>query len=93
MCVSVFFPLPADDGGSGKSLFQCGSLTRHIWALWSPISVPVSTVVAIFFFNVPKKKNNIKNKKNTEIEKKKKKKVKETENKPIHLHLDIFQFL
>lgn len=49
MCVSVFFPLPADDGGSGKSLFQCGSLTRHIWALWSPISVPVSTVVAIFF--------------------------------------------
>lgn len=46
-----------------------------------------------FFFNVPKKKKNIKNKKIYRNRKKKKKKVKETENKPIHLHLDIFQFL
>lgn len=72
MCVCrCFFPLPADDGGSGKSLFHCGSLTRHIGA-----SVESNLCVHIycrcnFFLNVPKNKQK-KLKKGKEIEKKKK---------------------
>lgn len=62
MC-RCFFPLPADDGGSGKSLFQCSSLTWHIWAsVKCAFFVPISAPAVNVFFNVPKKKNNRKNK-------------------------------
>lgn len=64
MC-RCFFSLPADDGGSGKSLFQRGSLSLGISRrLYNLISVAVCTlsfsqmcwVFVFFLIRQPKKK-------------------------------------